>query len=63
MGSLRGNITLSSNDILATPINISAGKTIIADAGIVMRAKVKGTAAGSNDTVSYTHLRAHETDS
>ena len=53
MGSLRGNITLSSNDILATPINISAGKTIIADAGIVMRAKVKGTAAGSNDITIY----------
>ena len=53
MGSVRGNITLSSNDVLATPINISAGKTIIADAGIVMRAKVKGVAAGSNDITIY----------
>ena len=53
MGSVRGNITLSSNDVLATPINISAGKTIIADAGTVMRAKVKGTSAGSNDITIY----------
>jgi len=53
MGSVRGNITLSSNDILATPISISAAKTIIADAGTVMRAKVKGVAAGSNDITIY----------
>lgn len=53
MGTVRGSLTLASPDVLATPINVSASKNFFGNGGVVMRAKVKGTAAGVNDLTVY----------
>lgn len=53
MGTVRANLTVSSADVLATPVNVSAAKNAFADSGVVIRAKVKGTSAGSNDITIY----------
>tara|TARA_Y100001938_G_scaffold134435_1_gene194941 strand:+ start:2097 stop:2501 length:405 start_codon:yes stop_codon:yes gene_type:complete len=53
MGTVRANLTISSTDVIATPVNVSAGKNFSANAGLVMRAKVKGTSAGSDDLTIY----------
>tara|TARA_R100000030_G_C3148162_1_gene97560 strand:- start:5 stop:409 length:405 start_codon:yes stop_codon:yes gene_type:complete len=53
MGTVRASITLASPDVLATPINVSASKNFFGNGGVVMRAKVKGTAAGSDDLTVY----------
>jgi hypothetical protein len=51
MGSVRSSLTVSSGDVLATAVNITSSKSITADSGIVLRAKVRGVAAGDALTV------------
>ena len=52
MGSVRANVTLSTNNVLATPVNITAAKTFTADAGSVTRVKVAAVSlAAGNPTV------------
>ncbi len=53
MGTVRSTISVSSQDVFTTAVNVSAAKNLSANAGIMMRAKVKGTAAGSNDLTVY----------
>tara|TARA_R100001163_G_scaffold7169_1_gene7600 strand:- start:1348 stop:1749 length:402 start_codon:yes stop_codon:yes gene_type:complete len=53
MGTVRSTISVSSQDVFTTGVNVSAAKNLSANAGIMMRAKVKGTAAGSNDLTVY----------
>jgi len=51
MGTVRSSITVSSGDVLATAVNITSSKSISADSGVVLRAKVRGVAAGDAITV------------
>jgi hypothetical protein len=53
MGSLRAVLTLSSSNILTTNLNITVQSTVEADSGNVIRGKILGTAAGSNDVTVY----------
>lgn len=53
MGTVRATLTVSSADVLATPVNVSANKNFTADSGVVIRAKIKGTSAGSDDITIY----------
>lgn len=48
MGSVRSTIKISTVDVLASNIDISAGVTLVADSGNVQRLKVLGTSAGAN---------------
>ena len=51
MGTVRSALTVASADVLATAVNITTSKSIPADSGIVLRAKVRGIAAGDAMTV------------
>ena len=52
MGSLRAVLSLTSNDVLSSPINLTAGTSIVADSGSLVRAKVLSTTAdGSTATL------------
>ena len=53
MGNLRVGLSLSSTDLLSSPLNISVATSLIVDSGSLIRAKVKGTAAGTNDLAIY----------
>ena len=53
MGTVRGSISLQSADVFTSSVSVAANKNIAANAGIMMRAKVKGVAAGSNDITIY----------
>ncbi|MCW3977593.1 MAG: hypothetical protein NWE77_06640 [Candidatus Bathyarchaeota archaeon] len=48
MGSVRSTIKISTVDVLASNIDISAGVTLVADSGNVQRLKVLGTSAGAS---------------
>ena len=53
MGSLRAVLTLTSSNILTTNLSISVQATVEADSGNVIRGKILGTSAGSNDVTVY----------
>lgn len=53
MATLRATLTLSSAAVLASPVNISTEFNSIVDSGSLIRAKVKGTAADTNDMIVY----------
>tara|TARA_R110000868_G_scaffold225848_1_gene478141 strand:+ start:126 stop:533 length:408 start_codon:yes stop_codon:yes gene_type:complete len=53
MGNLRVGLSLSSTDLLSSPLNISVATSLIVDSGSLIRAKVKGTAADTNDLAIY----------
>ena len=44
MGSLKIGFTLSSNSVLSSPVNVAASSSVIADSGVLVRAKVFKTA-------------------
>ena len=53
MGNLRVGLSLSSTDLLSSSLNISVATSLIVDSGSLIRAKVKGTAADSDDLAIY----------
>jgi hypothetical protein len=53
MGNLRVGLSLSSTDLLSSPLNISVATSLIVDSGSLIRAKVKGTEADTNDLAIY----------
>ena len=53
MGSIRVNLNLNSTDVLSSSLSLSVAKNLIVDSGSLIRAKVLGTAADSNDLCVY----------
>tara|TARA_R110000744_G_scaffold183368_3_gene302661 strand:+ start:1072 stop:1476 length:405 start_codon:yes stop_codon:yes gene_type:complete len=53
MGSLKIGFTLSSNSVLSSPINVTASSSVVADSGVLVRAKVLKTAVDADALVVY----------
>ena len=53
MGNLRVGLSLNSTDLLSSAINISVATSLLVDSGSLIRAKVLGTVADSNDLAIY----------
>jgi len=53
MGNLRVGLSLNSTDLLSSSLNISVATSLIVDSGSLIRAKVLGTVADSNDLAIY----------
>jgi len=53
MGTVRVNVTLATDDVLATPVAITAAKTFTADAGSVTRVKLAPTSSAAGNPVIY----------
>tara|TARA_R110002074_G_scaffold218751_5_gene389249 strand:+ start:224 stop:631 length:408 start_codon:yes stop_codon:yes gene_type:complete len=53
MGNIRVGLSLNSTDLLSSPLNISVATSLLVDSGSLIRAKVKGTAADTNDLAIY----------
>tara|TARA_R110002012_G_scaffold129225_1_gene281620 strand:+ start:2064 stop:2471 length:408 start_codon:yes stop_codon:yes gene_type:complete len=53
MANLRVSLNISSTDVLSSALNLSLEKVMSVDSGNLIRAKVKGTAADSNDLAIY----------
>lgn len=53
MANLRVSLNIASTDVLSSALNLSLEKVMSVDSGNLIRAKVKGTAADSNDLAVY----------
>ena len=53
MATLKATLTLTSSDVLSSPLNLTANSSLKADSGSLIRTRVKGTAADSNDLALY----------
>ena len=53
MGTITANISLSSSDVLPSPMSVTAEAVLSADSGSLVRAQVKGTTADTDDLVLY----------
>ena len=53
MASVRATLSLSSAGVLSSPLSVSVTSNLVVDSGSLIRAKVKGTAADTNDLVVY----------
>lgn len=53
MGTVRVNVTLATDDVLATPVAITAAKTFNADAGSVTRVKLAPVASAAGNPIIY----------
>ena len=53
MGSLKVGLTISSNSILSSEVNITTTTSAVADSGVVVRAKILKTAIDANALVVY----------
>ena len=53
MASVRVTLSLSSTSVMSSPINLGVDSTLSVDSGNLIRAKVKGTAADTNDLCVY----------
>ena len=53
MGSVRVGLSLNSSDVLSSNLNLVVAKDLIVDSGSLIRAKVLGTAADTNDLCVY----------
>lgn len=53
MANVTVSLTLASSDVLTSPLNLSVSGGITVDSGSLIRAKVKGTAADTNDLAIY----------
>ena len=53
MATVKATLTLSSSDVLSSPLNIAVNASLKADSGSLIRAKVKGTAADTDDLLLY----------
>ena len=53
MGNVRVGLSLNSTDGLSSALNLSVAKALVVDSGSLIRTKVLGTAADSNDLCIY----------
>ena len=53
MANIVIGLTMSSNDVLSSPLSLSETFNVVADSGSLIKAKVKGTAADTNDMIVY----------
>ena len=53
MATVKATLSLSSTDVLTSPLSLSVTANLLADSGSLIRAKVKGTAADTDDLVVY----------
>ncbi len=53
MASVRATLSLSSAGVLSSPLSVSVTSNLVVDSGSLIRAKVKGTAADTNDLAVY----------
>ena len=53
MATLTVGLNINSLDVLSTTLDLSLQKSITVDSGNIIRAKVKGTAADTNDMIVY----------
>jgi len=53
MALVRASLTLSSADVLTSPLSITTTSNLNCDSGSLIRAKVKGTATGTDDMAIY----------
>jgi len=53
MATVRAALTLTSNGVLTSPLNLAVNATLVVDSGSLIRAKVKGVAADTNDLAIY----------
>jgi hypothetical protein len=53
MGNIRVGLSLNSTDVLSSALNLSVAKALVVDSGSLIRTKVLGTAADSNDLCIY----------
>lgn len=53
MATVKVTLSLSSVDVLTSPLNLSVTSNLRADSGGLIRAKVKGTEADTDDLVIY----------
>ena len=53
MALVRVSLALSSSDVLSSPLSLGVDVGLVVDSGNLIRAKVKGTAADTNDLASY----------
>ena len=53
MANIIVGLTISSSDVLSTPLAVSESFSASVDSGSLIRAKVKGTAVDTNDMIVY----------
>ena len=53
MAAVRVSLTLQSPDVLSSTLSIAVDSTVVVDSGSLIRAKVKGTAADTDDFIVY----------
>ena len=53
MANVTVSLSLASSDVLTSPLNLSVSGSIVVDSGSLIRAKVKGIAADTNDLAIY----------
>tara|TARA_R100001509_G_scaffold146717_1_gene103825 strand:- start:164 stop:571 length:408 start_codon:yes stop_codon:yes gene_type:complete len=53
MATVRVALRVSSADVLTSTLDVSVASNLLADSGSLIRAKVKGTAADTDDLVVY----------
>ena len=53
MATIRASLSLTSPDVLTSPLAISIDSNLLVDSGGLVRATVKGTVADTNDLVIY----------
>ena len=53
MAAVRVTLTLQSPDVLSSTLSIAVDSTVVVDSGSLIRAKVKGTAADTDDFIVY----------
>ena len=53
MATLTVNLRVSSLDVLSSSLDLTTQKALTVDSGSLLRAKVKGTAADTNDMILY----------
>jgi|TARA_Y100000114_G_scaffold51872_1_gene47362 hypothetical protein len=53
MATVRAALSLSSNGVLTSPLSLSVNASLVVDSGSLIRAKVKGVAADTNDLAIY----------
>lgn len=53
MATVRASLTLNSTDVLSSQLGVSVASSLTVDSGSLIRAKVKGTAADTNDLAIY----------
>ena len=53
MATIKANLTLTSAAVLTSPLSLSVSADLLVDSGSLIRQKVKGTAADTNDLAIY----------